>query len=121
MKTMPPTTTEGIERYLGSGSVKGIQPILATELVGRFGAAVLAVIENRGADMQTVDGIGPKRRERIAHAWREAKQVREFMLFLDSHGVSTGRCESSRPTATRRLRPCGAIPTCWRKTSGFGR
>src|SRR6202163_909220 len=91
MKTVPPTTAEGIERYLGSGWFKGIGPILAKKLVGRFGAEVLAVIENRAAELQTVDGIGPKRRERIAHAWHEAKQVREIMLFLHSHGVSTSR------------------------------
>jgi exodeoxyribonuclease V alpha subunit len=91
MKTVPPTTAEGIERYLGSGLVKGIGPILAKKLVGRFGAEVLGVIENRAAELQTVDGIGPKRRERIAHAWQEAKQVREIMLFLHSHGVSTSR------------------------------
>ena len=91
MKTVPPTTAEGIERYLGSGLVKGIGPILAKKLVGRFGAEVLAVIEKRAAELQTVDGIGPKRRERIAHAWQEAKQVREIMLFLHSHGVSTSR------------------------------
>ena len=59
MKTVPPTTAEGIERYLGSGLVKGIGPILAKKLVGRFGAEVLAVIENRAAELQTVDGIGP--------------------------------------------------------------
>jgi exodeoxyribonuclease V alpha subunit len=91
MKTVPLTTAEGIERYLGSGLVKGIGPILAKKLVGRFGAEVLAVIEKRSAELQTVDGIGPKRRERIAHAWQEAKQVREIMLFLHSHGVSTSR------------------------------
>src|SRR6201997_926568 len=91
MKTVPPTTAEGIERYLGSGLVKGIGPILAKKLVGRFGAEVLAVIENRAADLQSVDGIGPKRQERIALAWQEAKQVREIMLFLHSHGVSTSR------------------------------
>src|ERR1022692_2191606 len=91
MKTVPPTTPEGIERYLGSGLVKGIGPILAKKLVERFGAEVLVVIENRTAELQTVDGIGPKRRERIEVAWREAKQVREIMLFLHSHGVSTSR------------------------------
>jgi exodeoxyribonuclease V alpha subunit len=91
LKTVPPTTAEGIERYLGSGLVKGIGPILAKKLVGHFGADVLAVIENRPSELQSVDGIGPKRRERIAHAWQEAKQIREIMLFLHSHGVSTSR------------------------------
>ena len=91
LKTVPPTTVEGIERYLGGGSVKGIGPILAKKLVKRFGAEVLGVIENRAVELELVDGIGPKRRERIAHAWQEAKQVREIMLFLHSHGVSTSR------------------------------
>ena len=91
LKTVPPTTAEGIERYLGSGLVKGIGPILAKKLVGHFGADVLAVIESRPSELQSVDGIGPKRRERIAHAWQEAKQIREIMLFLHSHGVSTSR------------------------------
>ena len=75
MKTVPPTTAEGIGRYLGSGLVKGIGPVLAKRLVGRFGAEVLGVIESRVAELESVDGIGPKRRERIAHAWQEAKQA----------------------------------------------
>jgi exodeoxyribonuclease V alpha subunit len=91
LKTVPPATAEGIERYLGSGLVKGIGPILAKKLVERFGADVLAVIESRPSELQSVDGIGPKRRERIAQAWQEAKQIREIMLFLHSHGVSTSR------------------------------
>jgi exodeoxyribonuclease V alpha subunit len=92
MKTVPPTTAEGVERYLGSGLVKGIGPILAKKLVGRFGAEVLAVIEKRSAELQTVDGIGPQApRARMAQAWQEAKQVREIMLFLHGHGVSTSR------------------------------
>ena len=64
---------------------------LAKKLVERFGAEVLTVIETRTAELQSVDGIGPKRRERIARAWQEAKQVREIMLFLHSHGVGTSR------------------------------
>src|SRR5208337_228264 len=91
LKTVPPTTAEGIVRYLGSGLVKGIGPILAKKLVGHFGAEVLVVIESRPSELHFVHGIGPKRRERIAHAWQEAKQIREIMLFLHSHGVSTSR------------------------------
>jgi len=74
MKTVPPTTVEGIERYLSSGLVKGIGPVLAKKLVGRFGAEVLEVIEVRVAELLSVDGIGPKRQERISHTWQEAKQ-----------------------------------------------
>src|SRR2546427_739588 len=65
--------------------------MLAKKLVGRFRADVLTVSEKRPAELQSADGIGPKRRERIAHAWQEARQVREIMLFLHSHGVSTSR------------------------------
>ena len=57
----------------------------------RAGADVLAVIESRPSELLLVDGIGPKRRQRIAQAWQEAKQVREIMLFLHSNGVSTSR------------------------------
>ena len=74
MKTVPPTTVEGIERYLSSGLVKGIGPVLAKKLVARFGAEVLEIIEARVTELLSVDGIGPKRQERIAHAWKEAKQ-----------------------------------------------
>ena len=88
---MPPTTVEGIEPYLGSGLVKGIGPILAKKLVGQFGTEVLNVIEYRSPELQRVDGIGLKRREPIKRAWREAKQVREIMLFLHGRGVSTSR------------------------------
>jgi len=86
IKTVPPTTVDGIERYLSSGLVKGIGPVLAKKLVGRFGAEVLGVIENRIQDLQSADGIGPKRRQRIEQAWQEAKQVCEIMLFLHSRG-----------------------------------
>jgi exodeoxyribonuclease V alpha subunit len=64
---------------------------LAKKLVGRFHADVLSVIEARPGELLLVDGIGPKRRERISRAWRDAKQVREIMLFLHGHGVSTSK------------------------------
>ena len=91
LKAIPPTTSEGVERYLGGGFVKGVGPVLAKKLVGHFGAEVMAVISDHPADLESVDGIGPKRRERIANAWQEGMQIREIMLFLHSHGVSTGR------------------------------
>jgi exodeoxyribonuclease V alpha subunit len=91
LKAVPPTTSEGIECYLAGGFVKGVGPVLAKKLVGHFGAEVLDVIGNNPADLESVDGIGPKRRERIANAWQEGMQIREIMVFLHSHGVSTGR------------------------------
>jgi exodeoxyribonuclease V alpha subunit len=63
-KSVPPTTVAGIQQYLNSGLVKGIGRVFAKKLVGRFGADALAVIEKRPPELQSVDGIGPKRRER---------------------------------------------------------
>jgi exodeoxyribonuclease V alpha subunit len=91
LRTVAPTTPEGIEKYLGSGMVKGVGPIFAKRLVERFGSEVLSTIENKPADLQLVDGIGPKRRQRITGAWEASKRIREIMLFLHSHGVSTSR------------------------------
>jgi exodeoxyribonuclease V alpha subunit len=91
LRSVPPNTNEGVERYLAGGFVKGIGPILAKKLVGHFGAEVLGVIGSNAAQLESVDGIGPKRRARIAQAWHAGVQIREIMLFLHSHGVSTGR------------------------------
>ena len=60
-------------------------------MVEHFGAEVLGVIEKNPADLEFVDGIGPKRRERIATAWQEGMHIREIMLFLHCHGVGSGR------------------------------
>ena len=91
IRTVPPTTREGIERYLGSGMVKGIGPVFAKRMVETFGADILSVIEQRSDELELVDGIGPKRRLRIKQAWTEGKRVREIMLFLHGHGVSTSK------------------------------
>ncbi|QSR85419.1 ATP-dependent RecD-like DNA helicase [Methylacidimicrobium sp. B4] len=91
LRTSPPTTVEGIERYLGSGMVKGIGPVYAKKLVERFGEKILEIIEKESARLEEVDGIGPTRRGRIKEAWNEQKAVREIMLFLHSHGVGTSR------------------------------
>ncbi len=86
-----PTTREGIEKYLGSGMVKGIGPVYAGKLVARFGEAIFNIIEHESARLEEIDGIGPTRRRRIKEAWNEQKTVREIMVFLHSHGVSTSR------------------------------
>jgi exodeoxyribonuclease V alpha subunit len=87
----PPTTIEGIERYLGSGMIRGIGPIYAKRLVRAFGEAVFDVIEDQPERLRQVDGIGPKRAERIIAEWADQKVIREIMIFLHSHGVSTSR------------------------------
>src|ERR1700716_2356979 len=91
LKAMPPTTTEGIEKYLGSGMIRGIGPVYAQKLVRAFGETVFDVIEAEPDRLREVTGIGPVRAQRITSAWAEQKIVREIMVFLHSHGVGTAR------------------------------
>jgi hypothetical protein len=91
LTSTPPTSKEGIEKYLGSGMVKGIGPVYAKKLVDKFGEGVFDIIEKASARLEDVDGIGPKRRKRIKEAWDEQKVIRNIMLFLHSNGVSTSR------------------------------
>ena len=91
LKATAPTSTEGIERYLGSGMIRGIGPVYAKKLVGTFGERVFDVIETGPERLREVDGIGPVRAERITTAWAEQKAVREIMMFLHGHGVGTAR------------------------------
>src|SRR5439155_14859630 len=83
-----PTTKEGIEKYLGSGMVKGIGPVYAKMLVGAFGEKIFDIIEQESGRLEDVDGIGPKRRKQIKDAWAEQKVIRQIMVFLHSNGVS---------------------------------
>ena len=87
----PPTTREGIERYLGSGLIRGIGPELAQRLVAAFGDEVFAIIETEPERLCEVPGIGKLRRERLVGAWADQKHVRSIMVFLHSHGVGTAR------------------------------
>jgi exodeoxyribonuclease V alpha subunit len=91
LKAMPPTTTEGIEKYLGSGMIRGIGPVYAKKLVRAFGQAVFDVIEQEPPRLRAVTGIGPKRAQRIIAGWAEQKAIREIMLFLHSNSVGTSR------------------------------
>jgi exodeoxyribonuclease V alpha subunit len=91
MRVIPPTTLDGIERYLGSGMVKGIGPHFARKLVRAFGERVFDVIEDNPEQLLTLEGIGPKRKQRVTEAWAEQKVIREIMVFLQSNGVGTAR------------------------------
>jgi exodeoxyribonuclease V alpha subunit len=91
LKAAAPTTVEGIEKYLGSGMIRGIGPVYAKKLVRAFGEAVFDVIEQEPDRLREVTGIGPKRAERIIAGWAEQKIIREIMLFLHSNGVGTSR------------------------------
>ncbi|TVP83890.1 ATP-dependent RecD-like DNA helicase [Thioalkalivibrio sp.] len=91
LRVSVPTSIEGIERYLGSGMIRGIGPVYAKKLVRAFGEQVFDVIEQAPERLREVEGIGPVRAERIRGAWAEQKVVREIMVFLHSHGVGTAR------------------------------
>jgi len=91
LETTPPTTAEGIEKYLGSGMVRGIGPKLAQRIVGAFGEATFEIIEVSPEKLREVPGIGEFRAGKIAAGWAEQKAVRDIMVFLHSHGVGTSR------------------------------
>jgi exodeoxyribonuclease V alpha subunit len=91
LKTTPPTTAEGIEKYLGSGMVRGIGPKLAERIVVAFGAKTFEVIEASPEKLRDVSGIGEFRAGKIAAGWAEQKAIRDIMLFLHSHCVGTLR------------------------------
>ena len=91
VKASPPTTLEGIERYLASGMIRGIGPVYAKRLVRGFGEAVFDLIEQQPERLREVAGIGVKRAARIIAGWAEQKVIREIMLFLHANGVGTSR------------------------------
>ncbi|MGO8881210.1 MAG: ATP-dependent RecD-like DNA helicase [Desulfomonilaceae bacterium] len=88
--TLVPSTVTGIERYLGSGLVKGIGPVMAKRIVKLFGEETLVVIDETTDRLCEVEGIGEKRLGMIRKAWEDQKHIREVMVFLQGHGVSAG-------------------------------
>ena len=91
LQIVPPSSIEGIKRYLGSGMIKGIGPHFAAKLVAAFGEDVFDVIEQTPQRLLEVDGVGKTRLARITKGWGEQKAIREIMVFLQSHGVGTSR------------------------------
>ena len=91
MRTSEPSSIDGIEKYLGSGMIRGIGPVYAGKMVRAFGERVFEIIEAEPARLREVTGIGRVRAQRITDAWAEQKVVREIMVFLHSHGVGTAR------------------------------
>jgi exodeoxyribonuclease V alpha subunit len=83
-----PATVNGIKKYLGSGLIRGIGPIMADRIVSVFGLDTLDVIENSPEGLAEVDGIGQKRIAMITEAWEEQKEIKDIMIFLQGHGVS---------------------------------
>ncbi len=91
IRVSPPDSPEGIERYLGSGLIKGIGPHLARQLVQAFGTGVFDVIDHDPDRLMDIPGIGRVRAHRIVDNWQGQRAVREIMVFLHTHGVGTSR------------------------------
>ncbi len=87
--TVLPATIQGIRRYLGSGLIKGIGPVMADRITTHFGVDTLDIIESAPKRLVEVPGLGPKRTKMIAAAWEEQKAIKEVMVFLQGVGVST--------------------------------
>jgi exodeoxyribonuclease V alpha subunit len=83
-----PSSVEGIEKYLSSSLIKGIGPEMARRITTKYGEKTLDVIEQSPEELRKVPGIGPKRAEKISEAFREHQQIRQVMLFLQTHGIS---------------------------------
>ena len=84
-----PATVYGMEKYLGSGLIKGIGPAFASRIVKQFGEKTLEIIEEDPGRLMEIEGIGRVRVERILKSWEEQKEIKNIMLFLQSHDVST--------------------------------
>jgi exodeoxyribonuclease V alpha subunit len=91
LRTTPPHTATGIEKYLGSGLVKGVGPKYAAKIVEVFGERTLEVIDKSPSFLTQVKGIGPKRIELIRESWKQNQAVHRIMTFLQSFGIGTAR------------------------------
>jgi len=89
-RTVLPATVEGIRRYLGSGLIKGVGPVMAKRIAETFGAHTLHVIDHEPLRLHEVPGLGPKRVERIMRAWEEQQQIKAIMLFLQELAIAPG-------------------------------
>ncbi len=83
-----PTSADGIERFLASGVIDGVGPAMARRIVAKFGADALTIIEQKPHQLELVEGIARRTAEKIAASYREQSELREIMLWLESHGVS---------------------------------
>jgi len=91
LRTSAPSSIDGIEKYLGSGMIRGIGAVYAKRLVKMFGKDVFDIIEATPERLREVEGIGPKRADKITSGWADQKVIREIMVFLHQHGVGTAR------------------------------
>ena len=88
-ETVMPATLVGLKKYLGSGLIKGIGPVMAGRIINHFGLDTMDIIERSPRKLEQVPGIGRKRVEMVMTAWEEQREIKNVMLFLQSHDVST--------------------------------
>ena len=88
---IPPKSTEGVRRYLASGLIYGIGPVLANRIVDKFGADTMDVLEHHSGRLREIPKLGPKKIEKIREAWREARGTRELMIFTQTYGISVAQ------------------------------
>jgi exodeoxyribonuclease V alpha subunit len=86
-----PSTLEGLRRYLGSGTIKGIGSVTAQRIVDHFGIQAMDILDRNPERIQEVPGIGAMRAEMIARAWADQSRVREIMVFLQGHGITASQ------------------------------
>ena len=108
-----PATLYGIQKYLGSGLIKGIGPIMAERIVKKFGLGTLEIIEKKPGRLSEVEGIGPKRIAMIHKGWEEQKEVKDIMIFLQGHGVSAAySAKIYKHYGNRAIQEVKANPYC---------
>lgn len=88
---IPPSSKEGTERFLASGLIDGIGPTYAKRIVAKFGEDTLRIIEEESKRLEEIEGIGAARRKKIKESWNRQKSIRDIMIFLHAHGLSTAR------------------------------
>lgn len=88
---IPPKSTEGIRRYLASGLIRGIGPVLAGRIVDRFGADTLDVLDHHSGRLAEIDKLGPRKIAQIRQAWRDERAMREVMIFTQTYGISVAK------------------------------
>jgi len=91
IRAVAPHSPEGMERFLASGLIDGIGDTYAKRIVNRFGEDTFRIIEEESKRLEEVPGIGDARRRRIKESWTRQKSVRDIMIFLHAHGLSTAR------------------------------
>lgn len=87
----PPGSPAGLARFLGSGLIGGVGPVLAERIVGKFGTDVMGILDHSSKRLEEVEGIGQKKRREIKASWDQQRAIREIMVFLHGHGISTSR------------------------------